>query len=185
MPSLPCSDSLMLLFSNAGHSQTRLRTYNCYVIATLVTRIWFLRVVSANDEKMFHLCGLSMCTRVQLLHVVQALRNIPALIGLPEMALLEMAEVVEYRVLDKLAPAVLQEQETDAMFIILSGRYVNPATTTLESVVLFFAGFLLRFEPEAETVGNSPHGRGSFRFIKYSALCCERYLSTLQLLTRS
>lgn len=79
---------------------------------------------------------------VQLLHVAQALRDIPALIGLPETTLMEMAEVVEYRVLDKLAPALLQEQETDAMFIIMSGRYVNLATTTLKNVVLFCGVFV-------------------------------------------
>lgn len=74
--------------------------------------------------------------------MVQELRDIPALIGLPETTLMEMAEVVEYRVLDKLAPALLQGKETDAMFIILSGRYVDPGSISVDSDVHFCGSFV-------------------------------------------
>ena len=60
---------------------------------------------------------------MQLSHVVQALRISPALIGLSEDTLMEMAEIVEYRVLERTAPALLQGEETDVMAMILSGRY--------------------------------------------------------------
>lgn len=55
-------------------------------------------------------------------HVVEALAACPAFVGLDKDTLAEIGNTVEYRVLEKMAPAFLQGEETDAMAVVLSGR---------------------------------------------------------------
>ncbi|CAM9469558.1 unnamed protein product, partial [Hapterophycus canaliculatus] len=61
-------------------------------------------------------------TPEQVKHVVEALTACPAFDGLAKGTMAEIGQVVEYRVLEKMAPAFLQGEETDAMVVILSGR---------------------------------------------------------------
>lgn len=58
-------------------------------------------------------------------HVVEALATCPAFDGLEKGTMAEIGQIVEYRVLEKMAPAFLQGEETDAMVVILSGRCVR------------------------------------------------------------
>lgn len=59
---------------------------------------------------------------LQLSAVVQVLKPSASLIGLSDDALREMAQVLEYRVLERMVPALCQGEDTDAMAVILSGR---------------------------------------------------------------
>lgn len=58
----------------------------------------------------------------QVNHVVEALAASPTFVGLDKDALAEIGNAVEYRVLERMAPAFLQGEETDAMAVVLSGR---------------------------------------------------------------
>lgn len=58
----------------------------------------------------------------QVDHVVEALAACPTFVGLDKGTLAEIGNAVEYRVLEKMAPAFLQGEETDAMAVVLSGR---------------------------------------------------------------
>ena len=62
--------------------------------------------------------------RRQVSCIVEALSASPAFFGMPLEAMQEVGKVVEYRVLEKMAPAFLQGEELDAMVVILSGRCV-------------------------------------------------------------
>eukprot|EP00903_Cladosiphon_okamuranus_P017020 g15687.t1 len=61
-------------------------------------------------------------TPEQINHVVEALAACPTFTGLDKDTLAEIGNVAEYRVLEKMAPAFLQGEETDAMAVVLSGR---------------------------------------------------------------
>lgn len=50
------------------------------------------------------------------------MREMISLRGLPDECLFEMAQVLEYRVLERMALTFSQGGETDAMAIIISGR---------------------------------------------------------------
>lgn len=58
----------------------------------------------------------------QLSSIVEALRGSASLARLNNETLLEIAQVLEYRVLERMAPAFNQGEDTDAMAMVLSGR---------------------------------------------------------------